>query len=205
VYAKHSNLVSIILVPSDFRIDNEQHSEAIRQHFWDKGHLICYDKTREYPERFAVRDVKPNFDPIVVIPWIQNCQSNHMGTCGTIHVPVPVSVPVPELRLIDCVSITTVPASHAASYSALSYIWDQSVAYHQNEVASTPEEYFILHYFPVKRYPNQAKSPPPPKTPNLESASEGIADAIHVTKTLGLQYLWVDKYFIEKDNLEKKH
>lgn len=92
----------------------------------------------------------------------------------------PISTPNSPARLIDCHTMTIVTAS-CQPYLALSYVWG----------TTTPE---------ADGWRAQLGGPLPERIPLT------IADAISVTKELGYQYLWVDKYTIDQeDEISKLH
>ncbi|KAI0105723.1 heterokaryon incompatibility protein-domain-containing protein [Nemania sp. FL0031] len=77
---------------------------------------------------------------------------------------------VQQLRVINVNTGHLGPAPEGCEYTALSYVWGQPAG--QIEIGSLAS---------------------PPEFPLL------IKDAIAVTKALGLQYLWVDRYCIDQD------
>jgi hypothetical protein len=83
-----------------------------------------------------------------------------------------------RLRVIDCSSRCIVTPPDHSPYVALSYRWGES------------------HSEPQKRLSNMA----------LEKLPATIEDAIVVTRSLGFQYLWIDKYCIlQADDFDFKH
>jgi hypothetical protein len=82
--------------------------------------------------------------------------------------------------MIDCYSCEVVVTVDNAPYVALSYVWGAASI---SDGSSNPHFGFIGH----------------------QSISRTIRDAMHVTKSLGLRYLWVDKYCIDQNSAVEKH
>jgi len=83
---------------------------------------------------------------------------------------------LPYFRVIDCDSQNIVQLPTSTDYLTLSYVWGSIEEEVQLILTSLPED-----------------------TPKV------IRDAIEVTKCLGFQYLWVDRYCIPQDHLDAKH
>ncbi|KAI1802186.1 HET-domain-containing protein [Daldinia bambusicola] len=125
-----------------------------------------------------VKTCSESFDADVARDWIARCQNDHEKECS------PSTQPIDDLYLIDCHNGTVVAAKEQPAYVALSYVWappsDESANYHL-------------------RYGENCGSPLPDNLPLV------VADAMIVTRSLGLRYLWVDKFCIAQDQLEVKH
>ncbi|KAF4465879.1 tol [Fusarium albosuccineum] len=83
---------------------------------------------------------------------------------------------VPGMKLIDCQTFEVIPASAFMQWIALSYVWG-------------PEK---------KTYAPQASQ----KLPSELSTT--VRDAIEVTKLLGYQYLWIDKFCIDQSDAAER-
>jgi hypothetical protein len=80
------------------------------------------------------------------------------------------------LRVIDCRNRTLCLVDSSESYACLSYVWGDRLTNEQGDLAST------LHQTP-----------------------QTIEDAMSVTLSLGMFYLWVDRYCIDQRDLHEKH
>lgn len=86
--------------------------------------------------------------------------------------------PFSTFRVIDCSSRRIVQAPEDCSYCALSYVWGAAEREEESE---------------------------PPKPGDLpKTLPRVIRDALVVTEKLNYQYLWVDKYCINQEDLEDK-
>ncbi|KAH7083421.1 heterokaryon incompatibility protein-domain-containing protein [Paraphoma chrysanthemicola] len=85
------------------------------------------------------------------------------------------------IKLIDCVTRKVVPGNLTYSYATLSYCWGSSQV--RGEGSQFDDSCFQL-------------GPCLPAT---------IEDSIVLTKALGIQYLWVDRYCIDQDDAKGKH
>ncbi|KAK9776534.1 putative Heterokaryon incompatibility domain-containing protein [Seiridium cardinale] len=118
-----------------------------------------------------------NVDYQSISSWITYCQTHHTGVCVT-------SSPlVPGLQLIDCAKRRIVKAKASYQYCALSYVWGSpGERTRQQSISETREKLLLVSKLP-----------------------QSLEDAIEVTKKLGFQYLWIDQYCIDQDDLEQKH
>lgn len=87
---------------------------------------------------------------------------------------------MPDLKLIDCVTLQLCYVEPQPHYIALSYVWGQSQSVDNISVHTTANNSQIL--------------------PPLDSLPQVIRDTISVTKELGFRYLWVDRYCIDQLN-----
>ncbi|KAH7068673.1 heterokaryon incompatibility protein-domain-containing protein [Paraphoma chrysanthemicola] len=85
------------------------------------------------------------------------------------------------IKLIDCVARKVVPGNLTYSYATLSYCWGSSQT--RGEGFPFDDSCFQLE-------------------PCLPAT---IEDSIVLTKALGIQYLWVDRYCINQDDAKGKH
>ncbi|KAI2630336.1 heterokaryon incompatibility protein-domain-containing protein [Hypomontagnella submonticulosa] len=107
--------------------------------------------------------------------WISTCDSQHEGDCN-FHNPES----IPSLRVIDVHTGFLEEARPGCKFIALSYVWGSS---------------------------------PPPANESyndqghnlLETAPDTIKDAAQLTRELGHQYIWVDRYCIPQDDSQAKH
>ena len=79
-------------------------------------------------------------------------------------------------RFVDCLTRTIVPGETSQQYVALSYIWGASQGSANGIEGSLPAELPLT-----------------------------VEDAITATKSLGLRYLWVDRYCIDQKDTEEVH
>ena len=77
-----------------------------------------------------------------------------------------------ELKLIDCEQRRIVPALPTYEYAALSYVWGTS---------RSSDDRCVHNELPITL----------PRT---------IEDALKVSKSLGLRFIWIDRYCIDQDN-----
>ncbi|KAM4056228.1 heterokaryon incompatibility protein [Hirsutella rhossiliensis] len=131
------------------------------------------------PARIRGRVVTPMLDPAVPRCWIDYCRDMHGATCGKVEAPIS------GLRLVDCQERRVVCAAGlvdsdpSLEYVTLSYVWGQA-----DDKASAPF-----------RAPaggldgsNDADLLLPARLPAV------FADAVTLTLSLGLRYLWIDRY-----------
>jgi hypothetical protein len=83
---------------------------------------------------------------------------------------------VPGLKVIDCISRKICVATHSNPYVALSYVWGSLLTESHELTGEAPQAF--------------------PRT---------IEDAMVVAKELGIPYLWVDRYCIDKNSQKEKH
>lgn len=85
-----------------------------------------------------------------------------------------------RLKLIDCETKLVIAAPPSLVYVALSYVRGEET----NSVLTAPSEHDLIH---------------------SQKFSKTIQDAIYITKELGYQCLWVDKYCIDQGKANEKH
>lgn len=138
------------------------------------GYPIILD-TQDMPRVFVPHAVPSHFDPHSVRKWLNFCCNHHTKLCGiTGDRPA-------KLELIDCVTLQVVAAPQGAKYVALSWVWgSQSATQPGRELG--PDG--------VLRLPS-----------NLSLL---MKDSLSVTKALGFQYLWVDKFCIDQTSEDAK-
>jgi Heterokaryon incompatibility protein (HET) len=113
-----------------------------------------------------------------VVRWLNYCRSHHKRLCCSSK-----ETQFLGLKVIDCNSLSVIPAPPSCPYVALSYVWGHSKRSSCNVNAMCMDAAYTL----------------PSPLPNV------ISDGITVTKALGLQYLWVDKFCIDQENSNEKH
>ncbi|KAL8391893.1 hypothetical protein RB595_002189 [Gaeumannomyces hyphopodioides] len=114
--------------------------------------------------------------------WLDACVQNHGPSCGAQETPVlptrVMDVSKPTLRLYET------SAGETGNYAALSYCWGGVQAY-QCTTGTLPA---LLAGFPFDDLPQTLK------------------DAVTVTRSLGLKYLWIDSLCIIQDSeTDKAH
>lgn len=154
------------------------------------GHMI-YDFDRDHMDRnggcFILIDSSTNsevfdpqpisslFDSDLILSWLDYCTRYHRLLCR--FKPLPVN----GVKVIDCTTLQIRDHNENTPYISLSYVWGKS------KDACGPIETVGGH----KTLPQLL----PPV----------IRDSIQVTKALGFQYLWVDKFCIDQDAADLKH
>ncbi|EMD67956.1 hypothetical protein COCSADRAFT_79870, partial [Bipolaris sorokiniana ND90Pr] len=120
--------------------------------------------------------------------WIDRCDRDHTGTCHTITDPVGKIPEATGLLFIDVKKLCLVKQpqnGHMYRYAALSYVWGTTVDPFQTTKAN----------FDSLSKENAFKVPENDcKLPNT------VKDSIHLTRALGMQYLWVDRFCIVQDD-----
>lgn len=118
-----------------------------------------------------------NIDYMLIKSWLELCDFTHQKQCVSKERKL-----VPHFRVIDCKSRKVIPALHNCQYIALSYLWGPSETMKQS---------------------HQNEGSPPDSIPLV--CPEVIEDAMEVTKRLGHQYLWIDRYCIDQNDKHQKH
>lgn len=98
--------------------------------------------------------------------------------CQSLHGHETSTTTVPEMRLMDCATMTVVPAPENAEYLALSYVWSKS----GDRVGNSS--------------PGQMTGP--------VAVTATIGDAARLVLRLGKQFLWVDRLCIDQYSLEQR-
>lgn len=120
-----------------------------------------------------VRLIQPNINPEVIKNWLRYCQDNHSSACREGDKPTSsksARSPFSAILSFKLIDCETRRIVHGcrAQYVALSYVWGAS--------ERAPEFSRVL----------------PAQLP------ETIEDAITVTQSLGMRYLWIDRYCIDQ-------
>ncbi|CAN9426499.1 unnamed protein product [Alternaria alternata] len=127
------------------------------------------------PRSFDPQPISPTFDPSLVGSWLNYCIRYHRLLCPS------EPLPVHSVKVIDCTTLQIKDHNGNTPYVSLSYVWGKS------KDVCEPIETDGGH----KTLPQLL----PPV----------IRDSIQVTKALGFQYLWVDKFCIDQDAADLKH
>jgi hypothetical protein len=125
---------------------------------------------------FTARRLFQTVDFDAVSGWLRDCRVDHEN-CEQSGT-LPNSVPV---FMIDCEAQKVVQGRPGIRYAALSYLWGTPAS---DEIQFRELDYLISL---------------PANIPKV------IEDAMVAVKCLGLNYLWVDRYCISKENKEIKH
>lgn len=135
------------------------------------------------PTEFVLypRLIDQRIDFSIVQDWMAYCLSNHkkLKLCTS------AAKRTSGMKVIDCNKArpAVILAPESCSYAALSYVWGQP--------------------FPS----GHGKPPGEPQTVTClsEALPRTILDSIEVCKSLGMRYLWVDRYCIDQSNAEEVH
>lgn len=219
VLRDHDAPCHIAVVP-----DGRKWRYALPKHLESKGMVIVMSKESHSLQLFVPLQVSEKFDPKVVFRWLKYC--NRHKRCNP-KVPAP---EVRGMKVIDCHTKDLVIRDYRPGnkYVALSYVWGEPLTTETALSALIPERKTLTTHFvraklkvPPKliRQPLQttqtkfnfvqtklqAKRAPaaPSRKPTFGLPKDiplTIQDAIQVTKALGYQFLWVDKYCIDQKN-----
>lgn len=172
--------------PKDLRLKDQpylavvpQESSALYAKFLSRrfGQIHCYSRPDQDRHIYAPQILPKNVDLSIVTQWLEHCRSRHDKLCGG------TVAQSPNLKVIDCISLSVVAAPPSCPYAALSYVWSKA-----NRITSSIEQHHNRSLAQQLKYG--------PKT---------IPDALEVTRRLGLQYLWIDRFCIDQQNAEDKH
>jgi hypothetical protein len=141
---------------------------------WKGGYVLCEDESACRSHLFKPRAIPRTFHPPTVHHWLDFCKMHHTQLCGQ------TSQQITGLRVIDLKSLKVVEAPRSAVYCALSYVWGAKSAQDKN-----------LHEMKSNR------TALPSLLPKV------VQDAMSVTRALGVDYLWVDKYCIDQTSFSK--
>ncbi|KAK5993407.1 hypothetical protein PT974_06837 [Cladobotryum mycophilum] len=149
------------------------HGGATRDHGGENGPVVIQG-----------RKVPPLLDPALPKSWIDFCRGNH----GTGSCTIKRRTAIPGLKLIDCEDEQIVSAQDLENLLA-------DGANQNGTSKHDGVEYVTLSYVrgsvdDSRHLETDAGGALPEELPSL------IADAISVTRSLGLRYLWVDRYCI---------
>ena len=131
-----------------------------------------------------------NWDPLWIDlrrlrSWITHCDVHHHDNCHDLDV---IRSPT-RLILIDVEKQCLVTISLPTNYATLSYVWGETDKTLKTTTANVDR----------LQQPNALQT-----LRNLSPLPTTIRDAIHLTASLGIPYLWVDRLCIIQDDLESK-
>ena len=170
----------LVVIPD--RLPDNAHWNMLESHYRDKGFICSTQPTGlSSEERIWARVVPPTINYDTIREWHSFCQNNHSQCMaqdpGTSR----------HLRLIDCNTLSLITSTDNAKYFALSYVWGSDRNLRTGQAVNNARRM-------------QSWSPVLP-----DDLPRTIRDAIVVTRNLGIQYLWVDKYCInQQDPIEKQ-
>lgn len=164
------NFKSPILATVPRYFGSDKNDARLRGDFVSNGEFAVLLQDGHHPDPFSAQGVPAFFDAKVASGWLQYCKSNHSSLCGGSS-----KSPVSGLHLIDCTTLSIIQAERNSPYVALSYVWGKT-----GDIDST-----------VRRTSNSLLLP--------ARLSSIVSDAISVTKALGFQYLWIDKFCIDQN------
>jgi hypothetical protein len=131
----------------------------------------------------TVRSLSPhNINYSVLCDWIACCRAHHGPKCAIAAHEV--FSERQHLRVIDCHTGRIVNAPVYCDYVALSYVWGRSAP--TSTTTSSKSRRMKLTTLPV-------------------DAPRTIRDAMKVTTSLNLRYLWVDQYCIDQSDTADLH
>jgi hypothetical protein len=121
----------------------------------------------------VIRLIQPNVNPELIKGWLNYCQDNHSNACGVRDGPLSsesITSPLATLTTFKVIDCETRQIVHGsgAQYVALSYVWGAG--------EKGPEFSRVL----------------PPQLP------ETIEDAIVITRSLNMRFLWIDRFCINQ-------
>lgn len=177
--------VCLVLVPEDRQVLADD--RKLQMFLCTRGHLVCSkDLDRQEARKRRPRLIPPSYDPHSAESWLQSCRDVHGVNCNG-------RAPLADFRLIDCATLAVFDAvdTHATdadaevdtdptSYVALSYVWAIAQDSHPNSMTYGDD------------IPDSKRLP--------ETIPGVVLDAIDVAKSLGYQYIWIDRYCIDQSN-----
>ncbi|KAI0460565.1 heterokaryon incompatibility protein-domain-containing protein [Xylaria acuta] len=172
----------VAAVPGHFSLIPGSPDEAMIENMLSKrGYLVYQDGEVSKEKKLIPRLVSTNFEPNVVLNWLNVCLSDH-DACRPRRSRCQANEYLESsLNLIDCrdrriISALDITADSRPLYVALSYVWgdrtDVSIA---SDRGSLPAK-----------------------------LSPVVEDSIQVALILGYRYLWVDKYCVDNRNKTTK-
>lgn len=169
----NGDAICLVVVPGD----NERHDDVdgkLKKDIWNcrttgcilPVHLSSSTNRSRYKARLMNAEC---IDYDFIRQCLDFCQRrhNHHEMCKSTNVSSPSSI-----KVIDCESLSVIPAPPGCSYVALSYVWGPN---HSEE-----------------RLKCGTRTSLPRSLPKV------IRDAIALTRNLNWRYLWVDKYCINQ-------
>lgn len=140
--------------------------------------IICYPSTSIPKGLFQPRLLGKTCNYSLVRGWLLNCDECH--DCRI----TPSPSPIPDMKVIDCITRGIIDAVAPMQWIALSYVWGTTVA-------------------PSPSGPHATRSSTmPSRLP--DTIPQTVEDAITVTKELGFRFLWVDEFCINQNSATHK-
>lgn len=151
---------------------------------------ICIDMVADpgTPNEFGFSILRHRINIAGIKRWIDQCDHNHTGRCHTITDPVCKLPEATGMLFIDVEKLCLVEQPKYGNkyrYTALSYVWGATIDPFQTTMAN----------FDSLNKPNAFKLPE-----NIWRLPNTIKDSILLTRNLGIQYLWVDRFCIIQDD-----
>lgn len=167
----------LVVVPARFGSNKGEKSDycLLRDHVLNEGATVILQDGGDLA-RSAAQGVLDPFNATTASLWLENCKTKHSFRCGG-----STKSAVSGLRLIDCTTLTIREAESESPFVALSYVWGNPGNVDTTRRRTRNGRLLRKRLSPV------------------------IIDAICVTKTLGFQYLWVDKFCIDQNDAATKH
>ncbi|KAJ6284996.1 heterokaryon incompatibility protein-domain-containing protein [Bipolaris maydis] len=121
----------------------------------------------------VIRLIRPKIDPELIKSWLNYCQDNHSSACGIGDGPLSskfITSPLSAITSFKVIDCETRQIVHGSGvqYVALSYVWGAG-----------------------ERGPDFSRVLPP-------QLPETIEDAIVITQSLGMRFLWIDRFCINQ-------
>lgn len=134
----------------------------------------------------------PQIDRNLVKHWIDQCDQNHAGTCHTITEPWAIVAPATGLLFINlerrCLDFQSEDPKFL-QYAASSYLWGKRDDVFQTLISNV-EELCLDGAFDTPS--------------NLPRVPRTVDDAMQYVRSLGIRYLWVDRYCIVQNDVTSK-
>jgi hypothetical protein len=127
------------------------------------------------PELLEPQEIPPAFDALIIKSWLRYCADNHRLLCDL------EAIPMSGVQIINCITRLVENHDTKKPYVALSYVWATA-----RDVCGNIDFVEGQRALPLK-------------------LSQVVEDCITVTKALGYQYLWIDKFCIDQNAADLKH
>jgi hypothetical protein len=155
--------------------------------------LLANDSPTDSPTYFVRPISRDQIDFDIVRRWLDLCDSRHGKACrrNPVLKELKRSHPtkeVPAFRCIDVEQNCVVLLPSGCRYAALSYVWGRRKFF--TTLSSNVKDLEEPHSLSKPEY--------------LAQIPLTIKDAIHVTREIGIRYLWVDNLCIVQDDLDLK-
>ncbi|KAL7910546.1 hypothetical protein GGI35DRAFT_469238 [Trichoderma velutinum] len=117
--------------------------------------------------------------------WLRDCETSHLPYCRDLGQEMDKS-PLPQgFRLVDTIDKCIIPAPQDCRYIALSYVWGRAAT------LKLIEDNTEIFERPGSLVEHMADLP------------RTVQDAMHVVRSMGERYLWVDRLCIIQDSPQK--